>query len=432
MAAYLVTGATGQLGSHIVAELSLNPHNRVVALYGHQTSLDFPKVASTLRFACPVHYVRVDFGDDPKLWTDIIVKLLEEHQISHVIHCAAISSVMTAFQKPDLARAVNVEATRALAVASSNCTSFVFCSTDMVFDGEKAPVEMSVNPNAEPQVGSFYEETDCTCPLSTYGRTKVEAEEEVSNLAACHKGKVKFLIVRCPLMFGTVHLPHSIDNNKTTFVQQLRQLSSSTTPCYGFIDEFRTPMSFRNCGRQIVALCNCVRSTDPPCEILHLAGQQRVSRYELLQVMKTVLCNVLLGNDIELEMERPDVLVNPLFNGCIVRALGREDLLSNQHAKSSPPRSPSREDSVLSEELLSPVSPRSVLCRLGDMVCEKVITPSERNSNPGSELRPADLSMNAKLAANRFAERSVQVPFFSLEKDIERAILRWFRVLSAK
>lgn len=76
-----------------------------------------------------------------------------------VIHCAAMSRSPACEREPVLARRANVEATRHLARLFEG-RPMVFLSTDLVFDGTRAP----------------YREDARTGPLSAYARTKAEAE----------------------------------------------------------------------------------------------------------------------------------------------------------------------------------------------------------------------------------------------------------------
>ncbi len=83
-----------------------------------------------------------------------------------ILHTAAWTDVDGCERDPDRARRANVEATANL-VSSVQGTEarFLFLSTDYVYDGAKRVP---------------YAETDRTGPLNVYGRTKLEAEEEVA------------------------------------------------------------------------------------------------------------------------------------------------------------------------------------------------------------------------------------------------------------
>ena len=85
-----------------------------------------------------------------------------------IINCAAYTAVDAAETNEDLARKINADGPRNLAIAAKNAGStLVHISTDYVFDGEK-PLD------DEP-----YVEANPTNPQSIYGITKLEGEEAV-------------------------------------------------------------------------------------------------------------------------------------------------------------------------------------------------------------------------------------------------------------
>ncbi|MGB2953827.1 MAG: dTDP-4-dehydrorhamnose reductase, partial [Gaiellaceae bacterium] len=78
-----------------------------------------------------------------------------------VLHAAAWTDVDGAEERPEQARAVNVDGARNVVALGA---PVVYYSTDYVFDGRK---------------GEPYVESDEPNPLSVYGRTKLEGEREV-------------------------------------------------------------------------------------------------------------------------------------------------------------------------------------------------------------------------------------------------------------
>lgn len=82
-----------------------------------------------------------------------------------VIHAAALTAVDACERNPDLARAVNADATASLArLAAERGIPLLYISTDYVFDGDK---------------GAPYEPEDVPRPLNVYGATKLAGEEAV-------------------------------------------------------------------------------------------------------------------------------------------------------------------------------------------------------------------------------------------------------------
>jgi dTDP-4-dehydrorhamnose reductase len=88
-------------------------------------------------------------------------RLLGPLQPDLVLHAAAWTDVDAAEADPDAAGKVNVEGVRNVALLGAPVVTF---STDYVFDGQK---------------GEPYVESDEPDPLSAYGRTKLEGEDEI-------------------------------------------------------------------------------------------------------------------------------------------------------------------------------------------------------------------------------------------------------------
>jgi dTDP-4-dehydrorhamnose reductase len=99
-----------------------------------------------------------------------------------IVNAAAYTAVDRAETEPELAQAINATAPGVMAEAAKKSGALlVHYSTDYVFDGSKqAP----------------YVETDPTCPLSVYGRTKRDGEDAVV-AAGC-----RALVFRTSWVFG--------------------------------------------------------------------------------------------------------------------------------------------------------------------------------------------------------------------------------------
>ncbi len=143
----LLTGASGQLGGYLLQALA-GARDEVIAWSGHHggSLLGHPLQP-------------VDLTDSAA-----VADHFAEARPEVVLHAAAWARVADCFRDPDQARRVNVGGTEALcALAERAGGRVVFVSTDMVFDGERAP----------------YREEDVPAPLSVYGRTKADAETVV-------------------------------------------------------------------------------------------------------------------------------------------------------------------------------------------------------------------------------------------------------------
>lgn len=160
-----------------------------------------------------------------------------------VLHLAAMARLGDCERDAERARAVNAAATAALAERFG--ARLLAVSTDLVFDGRRAP----------------YAAGDPPSPLSAYGRSKVEGEE----LAAAHGARV----VRLPLLFGP-------DARGRGASASLRAELAAGRPAGLFVDEYRTPLHAADAARALVAMV--VDPAGP--RLVHLAGPERLSRWE--------------------------------------------------------------------------------------------------------------------------------------------------------
>lgn len=177
-----------------------------------------------------------------RLWRD-----LHPHV---VIHCAAQSRTGPCQQDPSLARRINVEATALLAELSADI-SFLFFSSDQVFDGAKG----------------WYVETDPVNPLNVYGETKAEAELIVLQ-------NPRHSVIRVALNAGTS------PTGDRSFVEDMRNSVKGGRPLTLFTDEFRCPLP---AGMTARALWELIGQDRPG--LYHLAGADRLSRWEIGQAL---------------------------------------------------------------------------------------------------------------------------------------------------
>lgn len=132
----LVTGANGQLGSSI----------RLLAPQFPQFGFLFTDV-DTLDI-CDAAAVQAYVADN---------------QVGYIVNCAAYTAVDKAESNEAICLCINRDAVRNLGESASLAgAKVIHISTDYVFDGT----------NSRP-----YVETDATCPVSVYGRTKLAGEE---------------------------------------------------------------------------------------------------------------------------------------------------------------------------------------------------------------------------------------------------------------
>lgn len=145
MVRVLVTGAQGQLGAEVVAELS-----RRAELVVRGKALDIVSASKDV----------LDVTN-----RDAVLAAITTIEPDVVIHPAAFTSVDACESDPDRAFAVNSLGTRHIAEAARGVGAHVvYVSTDYVFDGSKT---------------TPYVEWDLPNPLSVYGLSKLGGEREL-------------------------------------------------------------------------------------------------------------------------------------------------------------------------------------------------------------------------------------------------------------
>lgn len=235
---WVITGASGRLGSCIVERLGLAlPPTRILAGTGHTTG----RIAG------------IDLTPLPLEDGAGLQAALRAAHPTHIVHAAGVTTVAAAYADPGRAHRLNVAATIACAAAARAMGAvLVFVSTDMVFDGEHAP----------------YRAPDPVAPVSVYGRTKAAAEAALGGLHSVAT------IARCPLLYGPT--PAREGNEHAAFVERLR----AGPPLSLFEDEWRTPLTYVDAAHRLIELARAA-----PGGVVHLAGGPRLSRLELgLQV----------------------------------------------------------------------------------------------------------------------------------------------------
>jgi dTDP-4-dehydrorhamnose reductase len=164
------------------------------------------------------------------------------------LHPDVILHTAAAWRTEAEARAVVVDGTRGIATAARRVGArLIHLSTDLVFDGENAP----------------YYETDPPAPVNFYGAAKAEAEQIVSVLVPAAT------IVRTSLV--TCFQPP--DPRTEPVLQALR---GQRAPVTLFTDEYRCPVRVEDLAAALTELIH-----RPYEGILHIAGPERLSRYDL-------------------------------------------------------------------------------------------------------------------------------------------------------
>ncbi len=180
----LVTGAAGQLGQDVCAELR---RRGVPFLGAGRADCDITDAAS----------IRACFARE---------------EPDAVIHCAAYTKVDQAEDEPELCYRINADGTRQVAEACRSLgAKLVYLSTDYVFPGE----------GERP-----YETDDATGPRNVYGASKLAGEASVRELLE------RYFIVRISWVFG-VH--------GKNFVKTMLRLAETHDEIGVVADQFGSP-----------------------------------------------------------------------------------------------------------------------------------------------------------------------------------------------
>ena len=217
----LVTGAGGLLGTEIEGLARARGHHVV-----------------------PLTRAELDVTDKNSVGAAI-----EGADLEAVVHCAAYTAVDKAESEPELARLVNYDGTRNVAsICGSKGVDFVYLSTDYVFDGVKRVP---------------YLPGDLTNPLSVYGKTKLEGEKVVWEVAS------PALVVRLSWLYG---------HDKGFVPAILQQAVAGDAPLRVVCDQVGQPTWVRNAASTVIELLEVgARGT------LHVGDKGECSWSELAQ-----------------------------------------------------------------------------------------------------------------------------------------------------
>jgi len=182
--------------------------------------------------------------------------LFQEFKPEIVIHTAAITSpVPKENQSVKDYFDLNVTTTKIIAELCSNYNSkLIHISTDLVYAGYR---------------GSFLKEDAKLIPASLYAETKLVGEMKVKEFTD------NYLILRTALLYG-----FGLNHSRSHFHFIYNELKNNR-PVKLFTDQFRTPISLIDASKIIVELADM----DLEGEIINLGGLERVSRYQLGEML---------------------------------------------------------------------------------------------------------------------------------------------------
>ncbi|MEO1007365.1 MAG: sugar nucleotide-binding protein [Planctomycetota bacterium] len=231
----LITGIAGFLGRHLAQRAARDGWD-VVGIVRSMPNTTYTTVRADL--AEPVE----------------VRDALEQVAPDAAIHCAAAARTNECERFPEVAERDNARASDVVARACGDAAiPLVLCSTDLVFAGDR--------------VGHLHAEDDPVSPVNVYGRSKLEAERRT------HDAYPAAIIARLPLLFG----PPAADGAPGSFLTGWVEHARAGTALALFTDEFRTPLSARDAAAGLLLALG----RGAAGRTYHLAGPERVSRYEL-------------------------------------------------------------------------------------------------------------------------------------------------------
>jgi dTDP-4-dehydrorhamnose reductase len=140
---WMITGSNGFLGANAVAHLDSKV--TVIGITREQHDLTMP---------------------------ESLAQEITETKPTYLLHTAAIADHALCEERPDLAEAVNSEATKVIARAAQRAgTKLIYISTDAVFSGQ---------PSAGKPAGN-YKESDQPNPNTVYGESKLVGERNAES-----------------------------------------------------------------------------------------------------------------------------------------------------------------------------------------------------------------------------------------------------------
>jgi dTDP-4-dehydrorhamnose reductase len=185
--------------------------------------------------------------------------IFEDVRPDIVIHTAAITNpVPKENQTAKDYFETNVTATKNIArICEKNNSKIIYISTDLVYAGYR---------------GSYLKEDSKLIPATLYAETKLMGEQKVK------ESTDNYLILRTALLFG-----FGLNQSRCHFHNMFDDLKNKK-PVKLFIDQFHTPISLEDAAEIISDLAY----TELKKEIINLGGLERISRYELGEILCSI------------------------------------------------------------------------------------------------------------------------------------------------
>ncbi|KAH0980321.1 hypothetical protein GBA52_007498 [Prunus armeniaca] len=256
----LVVGGTGYLGQHVLQGFSeIQATTPCDLALTHHSNPPPPALLTTFPHLLPFH---VDLKTGQGF--QAISQTFGPPDV--VINCAALSIPRACEMDPAAAMSVNVPSSLVnwlLSLEESN-SLLIHLSTDQVYEGVK----------------SFYKEDDETVPVNVYGKSKVAAEQFISEKCS------NFAILRSSIIFG----PQTVSPvPKSLPIQWIDGVLSKGNTSEFFHDEFRCPVYVKDVVAAILALSKRWISDGKQTKLLlNVGGPDRVSRLQMAETVADI------------------------------------------------------------------------------------------------------------------------------------------------
>ena len=238
---FLLTGGSGLLGQYLNIEAA--KENDILTLYNNNVG-NCDEFKSTK-------------ADITNFY--LMEEIFSTFKPNVVIHTAAVTNpIPLPGQNPKDVYTVNVNATANIAeLCKQFDTKLIYISTDLVYAGYR---------------GSMLKEDAKLIPVSLYAETKLMGEMKVKETLE------NYLILRTALLYG-----FGLNHSRCHFHKVNENLKNGK-PVKLFVDQFRTPIFLQDA----VKIITKIAQMDIRNETINLGGVERVSRYE----MGEILCSV--------------------------------------------------------------------------------------------------------------------------------------------
>jgi dTDP-4-dehydrorhamnose reductase len=199
-----------------------------------------------------------------------------------VINCAAYTDVDGCERSPELAMDVNARGAGNVARAAAGVGARMYhISTDYVFNGADRWDGKHQFDDAALKTLVEFNEGDVTCPLSTYGKSKLDGEKQV----LAHGNSAAHLVIRTSWLYGL---------HRANFIDRVVEQALSGGPVTAVTDQISCLTWTRDLARRIADLAS-MGGNSRVTGILHLAGTGMSTR---LQTARHVLDWLRYGNQL--------------------------------------------------------------------------------------------------------------------------------------